>query len=107
PINLSEVMIVLGCTGRSPECLGRAAEQLAARVLIYGNVKMIDDTHRVTIEIFDASRAQVVRRLVRTLEISAAGKASDPVIVFRKEIQALFLNDSIASATKNVTVLQI
>src|SRR5690606_42154490 len=36
PINLSEVAIVLGCSSESLPCLGRAAEQLDARVLIFG-----------------------------------------------------------------------
>src|SRR5690554_5877744 len=67
PINLSEVAIVLGCSSDSLPCLGRAADQLDARVLIFGRVAKVEDTHRVTVVIFDAQSQKIVRQLVRTL----------------------------------------
>lgn len=109
-INLSEVAIVLGCDSDSLPCLGRAAEQLDARVLIFGRVEVVDSTHRVTVAIFDAKSGKIVRQLVRTLtneEQAEKGEAADPVSAFRKEVQSLFPRDTNPVAENQATLLQI
>src|SRR5690554_1453143 len=110
PINLSEVAIVLGCSSESLPCLGRAAEQLDARVLIFGRVEAIDGAHRVTVAIFDAKSGKIVRQLVRTLREQTqggTGESADTVIAFRKEVQSLFPSDANPVAEHQPTLLQI
>jgi|SRR5690554_490107 len=110
PINLSEVAIVLGCSSESLPCLGRAAEQLDARVLIFGRVEAIDGAHRVTVAIFDAKSGKIVRQLVRTLQEQTqggTGESADTVIAFRKEVQSLFPSDANPVAENQPTLLQI
>lgn len=110
PINLSEVAIVLGCSSESLPCLGGAAEQLDARVLIFGRVKVVDDSHRVTVSIFDAKSGKIVRKLVRVLGTKTsegAAESSDPVKAFRKEVQTLFPRNTNPVAENQATVLQI
>ncbi len=85
PVNLSEIAVVLGCSTDSPSCLKQAAQQLDARVLIYGTVEKVAQAHRVTIKIFDADTGKVERRLVRTLV-----NKKDPVVAFRKQIESMF-----------------
>ncbi|AWV91090.1 PEGA domain-containing protein [Bradymonas sediminis] len=110
PINLSEVAIVLGCSSDSLPCLGRAADQLDARVLIFGRVAKVEDTHRVTVVIFDAQSQKIVRQLVRTLASetkTSQGRSADPVSAFRKEVQSLFPRDANPVAENQATLLQI
>lgn len=110
PINLSEVAIVLGCSSESLPCLGRAAEQLDARVLIFGRVEALPGAHRVTVAIFDAQSGKIVRQLVRTLQDegqAGAGEAADTVRAFRKEVQTLFPADANPVAENQPTLLQI
>jgi hypothetical protein len=95
PVNLSEIVVVLGCDTNNPECLEQAAEQLDARVLIYGRVVKVEQAHQVTIEIFDANSAKFERRLVRTLANNA-----DPVVAFRRQTQSIFDPDVDNSGTR-------
>lgn len=95
PVNLSEIVVVLGCNTDNPTCLKQAAEQLDARVLIYGRVEKVEQAHRVTIKIFDADTGKIERRLVRTLV-----NEKDPVVAFRKQIQSMFQLDKARQATR-------
>lgn len=95
PINLSEIVVVLGCDTNNPTCLKQAAQQLDARVLIYGSVEKVEQAHTVTIEVFDANTAKVEQRLVRTLV-----NKDDPVIAFRKQIQSLFGSQKATEGTR-------
>ena len=94
-INLSEIVVVLGCNTDNPTCLKQAAEQLEARVLIYGHVEEVEQAHRVTVEIFNAQSGKVEQRLVRTLV-----NKRDPVIAFRKQVQKLFETEASEAGTR-------
>ncbi|WP_168210503.1 PEGA domain-containing protein [Persicimonas caeni] len=95
PINLSEIVVVLGCDTNNPTCLKQAADQLEARVLIYGRVEKVEQAHTVTIEVFDADTSKVEQRLVRTIV-----NKDDPVIAFRKQIQSMFAPDQATEGTR-------
>ncbi len=95
PINLSEIVVVLGCNTNNPRCLTQAADQLEARVLIYGNVEKLDAVHKVTIEVFDASSGEIEQRLVRTLP-----DGEDPVVEFRRQLESLFTGEPVDGETR-------
>ncbi|MFP4598274.1 MAG: PEGA domain-containing protein [Persicimonas sp.] len=95
PINLSEIVVVLGCNTNNPRCLEQAADQLDARVLIYGNVEALEAVHKVTIEVFDASSGEVEQRLVRTLP-----DGEDPVVEFRRQLESLFTGEPVDDETR-------
>lgn len=95
PINLSEIVVVLGCNTNNPRCLKQAADQLDARVLIYGNVEKLDEVHKVTIEVFDASSGEIEQRLVRTLP-----DGEDPVVEFRRQLESLFTGEPVDGDTR-------
>jgi hypothetical protein len=98
PINLSEIVVVLGCDTNNPQCLEQAADQLDARVLIYGRVEKVEQAHKVTIEVFNTTSGTSTQRLVHTLTNEA-----DPVVAFRRQIQSMF-NPDAAGETTQLTI---
>lgn len=95
PVDLSEIVVVLGCETTSASCLAQASEQLEASVLIFGQVERLDNLHKVTVEVFDASSKKVEQRLVHTLD-----DAHDPVAAFRRQIQTLFDGEALEEGTR-------
>ena len=93
-INLSEVLVVLGCSTPNPTCLKQAAEQVDAQILVYGSVEKIDDRFEVEVEVFDSARREVTQRVVRTL------RTDDPVGEFRKQVKQLFEEDEASEGTR-------
>lgn len=85
PIQLQDVLLVLDCSADSPSCLKQVSEQVKARVLIYGSVQKQEEKFKIELNVFDAETGRMLNRLVRTLD-----DATDPVIGFRKEIEAFF-----------------
>jgi hypothetical protein len=85
PIQLQDVLLVLDCSAESPSCLKLISEQVNARVLIYGTVQKRDSRFKIELNVFDAETGRMLNRLVRTLD-----ETTDPVIGFRKEIEAFF-----------------
>ncbi|MBA2660731.1 MAG: PEGA domain-containing protein [Bradymonadaceae bacterium] len=95
PINLSEIVVVLGCNPDAISCLRQAAEHINARVLVYGTVAKRAGGFRVTVEIFDAANGRIIHSLGRNLE-----ETQDPVIAFRREIEAFFSTQKALPATR-------
>jgi hypothetical protein len=93
-INLSEVLVVLGCGTPNPTCLKQAAEQVEAEVLVYGSVEKKDGRYEVEVEVFEASQKEITQRVVRTL------KTGDPVVEFRRQVRRLFTEDSAEDETR-------
>lgn len=85
PINLSEVVMVLGCDVTSTPCLQQAAQQLDAKILIYGSLKREAQRYLLKLEIFDAQSGQVTHRMQEVI-----GKDDDLVFVSRQEIEKFF-----------------
>jgi hypothetical protein len=81
-INLSEIIVVLGCEASSAQCLTQAAQQLNATTLIYGNLTRDGADWRLKVEIFDAEQQRITYRLQSTI----AGK-DDLVVAYRSEIE--------------------
>lgn len=95
PINLSEIVVILGCDPASPACIRQAAEHIDARVLIYGQVERRSGRYLFNVEIFDAPAGRVLHKMSRTLDSS-----DDPVIAFRQEIEAFFAAQKSAVTTR-------
>lgn len=85
PIQLSEVVLMLDCSADSPSCLKQVARETKARLLIYGRVEKRNEQFKIELNVFDAETGRMLNRLVRTLN-----DTTDPVIGFRKEIEAFF-----------------
>lgn len=85
PINLSEIVVILGCDPAAPSCMRQAAQYIDARVLIYGQVERRSGRYFFNVEIFDAPAGRVLHKMSRTLDAS-----DDPVIAFRQEIEIFF-----------------
>ena len=85
PINLSEVVLVLGCDVSSIACLEEASRQLDARILIYGSVRQEGANYRLKLEVFDADRRQVTHTMQKVI-----AKSDDLVVVSRQEIGRFF-----------------
>ena len=84
PINLSEVVMLLDCDASSTACLRKAAEQLDARVLIYGTMFKEKSGYRLELAIFDAPSGETTHRMRRALP------GQDLVFESRQEIEAFF-----------------
>ncbi len=84
-INLSEVVLVLGCDASDTRCLEQAAGQLKAAVLIYGIVAREGDQYRLTIELFDADARRITHRLSRVIPAT-----EDLTLAYRLEIEEFF-----------------
>ncbi|MFU8803658.1 MAG: PEGA domain-containing protein [Bradymonadaceae bacterium] len=95
PINLSEIVVVLGCNPEAVSCLRQAAEYIEARVLIYGQVERKARGYFFTVEIFDAPTGRVIHQLSRTLE-----ESDDPVITFGREIEGFFAAQDAVPASR-------
>lgn len=85
PINLSEVVVLLGCDVTDVSCLNQAAEQLDASVLIYGSIVKEGNDHRLRLAIFDARKLVISHRMQEVITGS-----NDLVFDARQEIEAFF-----------------
>lgn len=100
PINLSEVVLLLGCDASSIECLSLASDELSAGVLIYGMLTKEASAYRLRVEIFDAGQAKVTHRLQKTI-----GLEKDLLLTSRRELETFFkqLRDEKLAATLVIT----
>jgi hypothetical protein len=81
-INLSEVVVVLGCEASSVQCLSQAAQQMNASMLIYGSLIKDGADWRLKVEVFDAEKLQITYRL----QARIPGK-DDLIVSYRREIE--------------------
>jgi hypothetical protein len=95
PVNLNEIVLVLRCDPEAAACLREAASYLDARVLIYGSVVRRGAGYEYNVEIFDASTSTVLRQLRRTVR-----SGDDPVVAFRREVEALFASRDVIPASR-------
>lgn len=100
PINLSEVVLLLGCDASSVECLSLASDELSAGILIYGMITKEASAYRLKVEIFDAGQAKVTHRLQKTI-----GLEKDLLLTSRRELETFFkqLRDEKLAATLVIT----
>ncbi len=95
-INFQDVLLVLGCSADSTTCLRQAAEQVNARVLMFGKIGRKGSTYSLTLNVFDSESGKTIDRLSRT--INAANE--DPVVLIRKEIEAFFAKDRAVATSR-------
>ena len=95
PIKLSDLLLALGCSAESPTCLQQVAEQTKARVLIYGMIERKGANYRLQLNIFDSETGRMLNRLSRTIT-----DTTDPIVTFRKEIEAFFDEERGAATTR-------
>lgn len=95
-INFQDVLLVLGCSADSATCLKQAAEQVNARVLIFGRIARKGTTYQLGLNVFDSDSGKMLNKLSRT--INAAN--DDPVVLFRKEIESFFARDKAVPTTR-------
>lgn len=81
-INLSEIVVVLGCEASSAQCLSQAAQQMNASTLIYGNLTRDGADWQLKVEIFDADALRITYRL----QTKISGK-DDLIVAYRREIE--------------------
>jgi len=100
PINLSEVMLLLGCSERDNACLRQVASQVEARVLVYGSMSREGAGHRLVIEIYDDDERKVTHRLQRVL-----ASDGDLIVDYRREVEVFFkeIKREASGATLNIT----
>ena len=84
-VNLSDIVVLLGCDASSVACLRQAAEQLEVQVLIYGVVTREGDSYRLRVEIFDNNTQKVTHRLQKTVT-----NQDDIIFTYRRELEKFF-----------------
>lgn len=84
-INLSEVVVLLGCDVSNVECLVQAADQLDANMLVYGLIIQEQDAYRLRLAIFDANLLKITYRMQKVIPSS-----DDLVFEARQEIETFF-----------------
>ncbi|MEC9399056.1 MAG: PEGA domain-containing protein [Myxococcota bacterium] len=84
-VNLSDIVVLLGCDASSVACLRQAAEQLEVQVLIYGIVTREGDSYRLRVEIFDNATQKVTHRLQKTVT-----DQDDIIFTYRRELEKFF-----------------
>lgn len=94
-INLKDVLLLVGCDSPTRSCLRRAAEQVEARVLIFGEVSATNGNFQTSVNIFDADTGKMINQFTRTLE-----QTDDPVVAFRKEIETFFADERTVPMTR-------
>ncbi len=85
PINLSEVVLLLGCDASSVECLSLAADQLSVNTLVYGKFIKEDAGYRLKLSIFDATSVKITHRMQKVIPANG-----DLVFDARQEIESFF-----------------
>ncbi len=94
-INLSDVLLVLNCSSESLACMRQVAEQVKARVLIYGAVSKKGGSYQIALTLFDSETGRTINKLNRTIS-----DTDDPVVAFRKEIEAFFAREKGEAVTR-------
>lgn len=94
-INLSDVLLVLNCSSESQSCMRQVAEQVKARVLIYGTVSKKGGSYQIALTLFDSETGRTINKLNRTIS-----DTDDPVVAFRKEIEAFFAREKGEAVTR-------
>lgn len=84
-INLSEVVVLLGCDVSNIDCLVQAAEQLDATMLVYGRIIKEQGSYRLRLAIFDANLLKITYRMQKVIPFS-----DDLVFEARQEIETFF-----------------
>ncbi len=95
-INFQDVLLVLGCSADSTTCLRQAAEQVNARVLMFGKIARKGTTYSLTLTVFDSETGKTLDKLSRTINTAN----EDPVVQIRKEIEAFFAKDRAAPTSR-------
>ena len=85
PVNLSDIVILLGCDASSVECLSMAATQLEVQILIYGVVTREGSDYRLRVEIFDNTNQKITHRLQKTVT-----SQDDLLVAYRRELEKFF-----------------
>ncbi len=94
-INFGDILLVLGCSSESTPCLKQAAEQLNARVLIFGRVAQESGSYQIALRIFDSETGRMLNEMARTIP-----DTDDPVVAFRKEIESFFGKEKSVPTTR-------
>lgn len=94
-INLQDMLIVLNCSADSVACMKQVAEQVNARVLIYGNIEKSGGTFQIALSIFDSQTGRTLNKLNKTIS-----DTDDPVVAFRQEIESFFAREKGLATTR-------
>lgn len=94
-INLQDILIVLNCSAESTSCMQLVAEQVKARILIYGDIERKGGSFQIELAIFDAESGRILNKLNKTI-----ADTDDPVIAFRQEIETFFARERGAATTR-------
>lgn len=94
-INFRDILLVLGCSSQSSPCLKQAAEQVNARVLIFGRVANESGEYEIALRIFDSETGRMLNEMARTIP-----DTDDPVVAFRKEIESFFGKEKSVPTTR-------
>lgn len=80
-----EIALVVGCDPDGAECMRQMGEYVDGQVLIFGDVKKRGSGLDIAVEIFDITASEEAVRVERTV-----ADAQDPVVAFRREVEAIF-----------------
>lgn len=95
PISISEIVVVLGCDPEEMQCLQQAAQNLNTRLLIYGKTTHDEETHHVTVDIFDALSSRIIHSFERHFDSN-----QNLAISFRREIASFFADPKAIPTTR-------
>ena len=84
-IQRDEIALVVGCDPDEVECLRQMGEFVDGQVLIFGDVQTRGQGLEIAVEIFDIVNSEEVVRVER-----GVADANDPVVAFRREVEAIF-----------------
>lgn len=84
-IQRDEIALVVGCDPDEVECLRQMGEFVDGQVLIFGDVQTRGQGLEIAVEIFDIVNSEEVVRVERGVV-----DANDPVVAFRREVEAIF-----------------
>lgn len=66
-VTLSDMIVLLGCSAPNAGCLKKTAQQLDARLLVFGSVERRGDRNKVVVKLFDANEGRYVRSFGRVM----------------------------------------
>lgn len=99
PINLSEVVVLLGCNVTDIDCLNQASEQLDASVLVYGSITKEGSDYRLRLAIFDSESSTITHRMQEVIKGSG-----DLVFDAREEIEEFFQEIRLEQIAAKLTI---
>ena len=101
-VTLSDMIVLLGCSTPNAGCLKKTAQQVDARLLVFGSVERRGNRDKVVVKLFDADEGRYVRSFGRVMSELDQSKQN-----FGRRIRQLLEMDAKTSDNPQKTQLEI